>query len=153
VGRTSAVVPDPLRNGRSVPLPSRRILPNIRTGLGTRRAFEISAVAWLDLLGYGDMLRAANFDPSSSHAAAAVQRLRAFHGSLEQTAYKYLPVFALNDGAAAFRDLSTRARSVSFDFLARAIDLYDRVNATEAAAGHPGARMIVAVGPANAVSF
>lgn len=107
----------------------------------------MSGVAWLDLLGYGDMLREAAFDPSSPHAAAAVERLRQFHSTLYDTAFKFLPLFALNDGAAAFRDLSTRARSVTFDFLARSIELHGKVNAVDKGNGHVGARMVLAVGP------
>lgn len=45
-----------------------------RVGIGKQNHFRSSvfAVAWIDLLGYGSMLRECGFDPTSSQANAAV---------------------------------------------------------------------------------
>lgn len=119
---------------------------NFRTRKGSRRTYEIACVAWFDLLGYGRMLRESKFNPSSPAARTAVERLRIFHDQLEIHSFKYLPVLALNDGAVIFRDLSLRARSVTFDFVTRCIKLHRQVNKTEQKLGFPGARMFIASG-------
>ena len=113
---------------------------------GTRRTVEVSCVAWLDLLGYGSMLRAACFDPTEPSAEAALRRLRAFHDVVAKHSGKYLATAVMNDGAAAFRDLSPRSHSVTYDFLRRAFKLFREINRLEQEAGFPGCRCVLAAG-------
>ncbi len=119
---------------------------------GKRETFEAAAVAWIDLLGYGSMLRDASFDPRDKRALDAVERLRLFHRTITKHAHRLFPVTAMNDGAVLYRDLSPRAVSVTFDFLQRAIAVHARVNQLEHDRGFPGARMVVATGVRMRVS-
>ena len=119
---------------------------NLPRAKGRRYPVEIAAAAWFDLLGYGSMLAKAGFDPTQSGATEAVGRLRDFQRTIATHGHRNFPVMLINDGAVLFRDLSPRGKSVSFDFLARAIDAFKAVNRLERDAGHPGARMVVAVG-------
>lgn len=114
---------------------------------GKSYPIEISAVAWLDLLGYGAMLREVSFDPSSERAQAAVTRLRVFQQTVAKAAMRHLQALVVNDGVAYVRQLSPRAASVGFDFLIRVYSAYKEINTLERRSGYPGARMIVAVGP------
>jgi hypothetical protein len=52
----------------------------------------------------------------------------------------------MNDGAAAYRDLSLRTNSVTHDFLSRAWSLHSAIMTAENRTGDPGARMVVATG-------
>src|SRR5260370_24895327 len=52
----------------------------------------------------------------------------------------------MNDGAVAYRDLSMRSRSVTYDFLCRAWRLFCEIKDTEKAADFPGARLVLAAG-------
>ena len=119
---------------------------------GRRYPVEIAAAAWFDLLGYGSMLAGAGFNPTHATAAKAVERLQVFQRAIAAHGHRRFPVMIINDGAVLFRDLSPRAKSVSFDFLARAIDAFEEVNQLEHEAGYPGARMVVAVGARMRVS-
>jgi len=119
---------------------------------GRRYPVEIAAAAWFDLLGYGSMLATAGFNPTHATAAKAVKRLQVFQQAIAAHGHRRFPVMIINDGAVLFRDLSPRAQSVSFDFLARAIDAFEEVNKLECEAGYPGARMVVAVGARMRVS-
>ena len=122
--------------------------PRVRRDAGKRDETAICAVAWLDLLGYGAMLRKARFDPEHPSAALAVARLKAFHKTLGEHAHgrRVFPIMPLNDGAACCRDLSLRDSSVTYDFIARSLDLFSAVNTVDVAKGHPGARMVIAAG-------
>jgi hypothetical protein len=60
----------------------------------------MSAVAWLDLLGYGAMLRKVRFDPSSEAAQSAVARLRLFQQTAVKSAMRHLQALVVNDGVA-----------------------------------------------------
>jgi hypothetical protein len=114
---------------------------------GKHYPIEISAVAWLDLLGYGSMLREVSFDPSHELAQSAVTRLRAYQQTAAKAAMRRLQALIVNDGVAYVRQLSPRAASVGFDFLIRVYSAYKEINALDQSSGYPGARMIVAVGP------
>jgi hypothetical protein len=114
---------------------------------GKRYPVEISAVAWLDLLGYGSMLRSVRFDPSHPKAHAAVERLRVFQRLAASVATRHVQAMIVNDGVAYVRQLSPRGRSVTYDFLMRAYDAFVKINATDRGDDHPGARMIISVGP------
>lgn len=117
-----------------------------KTAKGSKRLYEISAAAWFDLLGYGSMLAGVNFDPTKEDAQNALIRLNDFHTFLAKHANRYLHVHAINDGSVIFRDLSPRAKSVTFDFLDRLIKLFQDFNSFDKAKGYPGARMVIASG-------
>jgi hypothetical protein len=108
--------------------------------------FQVGAVCWVDLLGYGSMIAAANFNPLNPQATASVRRLRRFHEIVAQHSSRYFQTLTINDGAAAYRDVSLRNRSVGHDFLVRAWALFQELNAEEAKSGFPGARVVLAVG-------
>jgi hypothetical protein len=113
---------------------------------GAKRNYEVAIVSWIDLLGYGAMLREAAFNPSDPRSVAAVERLRKFHETLAAHADRVFPIFPINDGGVAFRDLSTRGPSVSADFLQRSTTLFATVNQRDQSDGYPGARMTIAIG-------
>lgn len=115
-------------------------------GKSIRFPFQLSIVAWVDLLGYGSMISEAGFNPLHSKAAAAIKRLRAFHECVATHSMKRFPTLVMNDGAVAYRDLSLRSRSVTYDFIIRAWQMFSAIRDLENAAGHPGPRMIIATG-------
>ncbi len=119
---------------------------------GKRYPVEISCVAWIDLLGYGAMLRDVAFDPSHPQAEAAVDRLKNFQRIISSFAKKDFPAMPINDGTVFFRDLSPRAHAVTYVFLERAIEVFEKINALEHSQEYPGARMIIAVGPRMRIS-
>jgi hypothetical protein len=106
----------------------------------------IYLVGWIDLLGYGSMLRDCKFDSSSGLAKDAVNRLEIFNNTLKSESHRQLPVLQINDGAVLWRELSFRTKSVTIDFLKRSIHLFESVNKNDIAAGFFGARMVLAVG-------
>jgi hypothetical protein len=118
----------------------------VKFAKGARRQVEVCSSAWVDLLGYGDMIDAAGFDPLSEKAQQALDRIHAFQRVLAQHSGQLFSSFVMNDGAAIHRDLSPRTHSVTDDFISRCWALYKSVDTIEKDAGHPGARMIVAAG-------
>jgi hypothetical protein len=114
---------------------------------GRRYPIEISGVAWMDLLGYGSMLSATGFDPSSFEAQSAVERLECFQQNATKVTHRVFQAMPINDGIAYFKDLSPRSNSVTADFLKRSIDAYNLVNKKDQENGYPGARMVIAAGP------
>lgn len=118
-----------------------------KTSKGSMRKVEVSCVAWIDLLAYGSQISASGFNPAHEFAAAAIDRLDRLHQAVSEKANRYFPTIAMNDGIIAYRDLSPRAHSVTYDFLSRSIDLFYHVNDADVRElGHPGARMVVAPG-------
>lgn len=118
-----------------------------KTAKGSMRKIEVSCASWVDLLGYGSMLEEAYFDPTSQLAESALERASSFHDVVSEASCRYLPTFVMNDGAVAYRDMSPRAKSVTFDFLSRSIRLFNRINRVDKEeCGHPGARMVIAPG-------
>ncbi|MFP9471042.1 hypothetical protein ACRQTN_15125 [Pectobacterium brasiliense] len=118
-----------------------------KTAKGSMRKVEISCVAWIDLLGYGSQISLTGFNPAHKNATAAIHRLDRLHQAVSEKANRYFPTLAMNDGIIAYRDLSPRTRSVTFDFLSRSIDLFHHINAIDKdELGHPGARMVIAPG-------
>jgi len=113
---------------------------------GEKREYEISAVIWIDLLGYGSMLEAAAWNPTSVAAKQAIDRIVKFQEIVTLHSTSQFPTFVMNDGAVAYRDLSARSFTPTFDFLRRAYALHSEINAAEAAKNHPGARAVLAVG-------
>lgn len=114
---------------------------------GRRYPVEISGVAWIDLLGYGAMLRKARFDPTHPDAEAAVYRLRLFQKTAAKHAFRHMQALIINDGVAYVRELSPRTSASTFDFLKRINEAYLDINSVDNEHGHPGARMVVATGP------
>lgn len=103
-------------------------------------------VAWIDLLGYGQMLRDCNYDPTSKKAAEAVHRLEVFHEISLKHSCPAFQFFQINDGIVAWRELSIRTSSVTEDFIKRSIDFFNDVSETEKKLGFPGPRMVIATG-------
>jgi hypothetical protein len=114
---------------------------------GKRYPVERSAVACMDLLGYGAMLHDVAFDPSHSKAQAAADRLKQFQRLAALFATKNFPAMPINDATAFFHDLTPRTNAVTYDFLSRSIEVFEKINTVELSHKHPGARMVVAVGP------
>lgn len=123
---------------------ARKSHPPIRKG--ATLPFAVSAVAWIDLLGYGGMIAEAGFNPLHEQAGAAIKRLRTFHGIVSANSDRSFPTLVMNDGAAAYRDLSLRARSPTYDFVSRAWSLFTALRNTEEKVGYPGPRMVIAPG-------
>ena len=119
-----------------------------RVGIGKQNHFRSSvfAVAWIDLLGYGSMLRECGFDPTSSQANAAVTRLEMFNEISLKHANLNFPILQINDGIAAWRELSFRTNSVTQDFICRSLEFFYDLSQREKANGFPGPRMVIATG-------
>jgi len=113
---------------------------------GVAFPFQVSVACWIDLLGYGQMISEAGFNPLNKKAKEAIRRIRRFHKTISEHSARYFPTLVMNDGAVAYRDLSMRARSVSHDFLSRSWTLFQAIKAEEAELGHPGARLVLACG-------
>jgi hypothetical protein len=111
-----------------------------------RFPFQVAVTAWIDLLGYGGMIASADFNPLHPKAKEALDRLRSFHQIVADHSTRHFPTLVMNDGAVAYRDLSFRSKSNTFDFLSRAWRLFQEINATESAHGMPGARLVLASG-------
>lgn len=108
--------------------------------------FQVAIVCWIDLLGYGAMIAEADFSPLHPKASEAMKRLRRFHEIVASHSSRHFPTLVMNDGAAAYRDLSLRSRAPTHDFLTRAWNLFNSIKRDENAAGLPGARMVLATG-------
>jgi hypothetical protein len=113
---------------------------------GATFPFAVSAVAWVDLLGYGGMIAEAGFNPLHEKSAAAIRRLREFHAIVSVNSKRSFPTLVMNDGAAAYRDLSLRARSPTHEFICNAWKLFCAIREAEIANGFPGPRMVVTPG-------
>lgn len=125
-------------------------MPKIKTAPRVRKGvtfpIQVSAVCWIDLLGYGAMLANAKFNPLQPAAKEAVERLANFHKIVSDNSGRNSPSLVMNDGAALFRDLSMRSSSVTYDFLVRSWRLFTEINKFENTVGLPGARAVLAVG-------
>ncbi|HHQ4671121.1 MULTISPECIES: hypothetical protein [Aeromonas] len=117
-----------------------------KTAMGSKRLIETSVVAWMDLLGYGRMLRDVKFDPSLLKARVAVQRLNVFQECISKHANKLMPSVVINDGVVLFRDLSPRTGRVTYDFINSVWMLHNAINDIEHQSQHPGVRTVVAAG-------
>ena len=125
---------------------SRNKRPPIAGARARALPFQVAAVCWVDLLGYGGMIAAADFNPMAPEAKVAIARLRAFHRIVAEHGDRHYRTLVLNDGAAAYRDLSLRSAGVTHDFLARSFALFRSLSASEGRNGWPGARMVLATG-------
>jgi len=118
----------------------------IKKGIQGSFLHNVYVVGWVDLLGYGAMLRECSFDITSKNAKDAVRRIALFQSVLQEKADKYMPILQLNDGAILWRRLSFRTTSITFDFIKRAIDLFVTINEIDMENGFYGARMVIAAG-------
>jgi len=114
---------------------------------GKRFPVEITAVSWMDLLGYGSMLKESHFNPTHPSSVDAVTRLQRFQAQVADLANRYMKALIVNDGVAFVRHLSPRTNSVTYDFLARSYNAFKDINALDLGEGYPGARMVLAAGP------
>jgi hypothetical protein len=119
---------------------------SIAKGKAGNLPFQVAAVSWVDLLGYGAMIAEAGFNPIDPRAKEAITRLRTFHRIVAEHSGRYYRTLVLNDGAVAYRDLSLRSSGVTHDFLARSFTLFEAIQASEQRNGWPGARMVLATG-------
>ncbi|MEN4139712.1 hypothetical protein [Serratia marcescens] len=118
-----------------------------KTAKGSIRKVEISCVAWIDLLGYGALIKESGFNPANKSADVAIKRLDRLHQCVSKLSNRYLPTLAMNDGIIVYRDLSPRTHNVTYDFLTRCIDLFNHINEIDIGElGHPGARMVISPG-------
>jgi len=108
--------------------------------------FQTSVACWIDLLGYGSMIANANFNPLHPNSKLALKRLRAFHEIVARHSARTFPTLVMNDGAVAYRDLSFRGSSVTYDFLARAWSLFQSIQTKDHGDGFPGPRLVLASG-------
>jgi hypothetical protein len=115
-------------------------------GKGTSFPFQVSIACWIDLLGYGQMIADAGFNPLHPGAKKAITRIRRFHKTVAEHSARYFPTLVMNDGAVAYRDLSMRSRSVSHDFLIRCWHLFQAIKAEDEELGYPGARLVLSCG-------
>jgi len=92
------------------------------------------------------MIAEADFNPLHDKAKAALSRLRRFHAIVAKHSGRHFPTLVMNDGAAAYRDLSMRSRSVTHEFLVSAWNLFTEIKTAEIVDGYPGARMVLATG-------
>lgn len=126
--------------------PPQRRDPAIRKGGAKSLPFKVAITGWIDLLGYGEMIAAVDYDPISARAREAISRLRAFHRIVSEHSAGDYRTLVLNDGAVAYRDLSLRGQGPTVDFFCQSWKLYEAVQASELRNGFPGARMVVAPG-------
>lgn len=120
--------------------------PPIANAKARNLPFQVAAVCWADLLGYGSMIAEAGLNPVDPKAKEPITRLRAFHRIVAEHSGRHYRTLVLNDGAAAYRDLSLRSSGVTHDFLARSFALFEAIQRSEQRNGWPGARMFLATG-------
>ena len=102
----------------------------------------VSVVSWIDLLGYGQQISVANFDPKDPEAKKPNSRLKAFRDAVnEYGEQKKFHTLMLNDGAVIYRDLTFDSAD-TLDFLEKSWGLYSEINKIESI----GARMVLASG-------
>ncbi|WP_234903346.1 hypothetical protein [Agrobacterium vitis] len=129
----------------AVDTPPNQLAPPI-VGKAASFPFQVSVACWIDLLGYGGMIAAADFNPLHAKSREALKRLRDFHQIVASHSARHFPTLVMNDGAVAYRDLSLRSSSVTYDFLIRSWKLFSEIKSFESGRGHPGARMVLACG-------
>ena len=66
-----------------------------------------------------------------------------YHDLIAEKSNRLFPTLVLNDGAVAYRDLSYRSPSVTYDFLMRCWELFIAIRKAEASSGNAGPRMVI----------
>lgn len=115
-------------------------------GFKTHFPFRVAICCWVDLLGYGASIARSDFNPLNPLAKGAVRRLRRFHELIASHSKRRFPTLVMNDGAAAYGDLTWNTRWATFEFISDAFGLYQAINQVEAKEGLPGARMVISTG-------
>lgn len=111
-----------------------------------RKRIEVSICAWIDLLGYGSMLKDAGFDPSLELAQDAINRLEIFHKTASEFATRKFNIFAINDGLICNMDLSSDSKRIPMNFIKNVIELHNEINRIDVENGFYGARTIISAG-------
>lgn len=113
---------------------------------GIKFPFQVSICMWIDLLGYGAQISKSYFNPLHPESLSAIRRIKRFHTIVAECSSRNFPTLVMNDGAAAYRDLSLRSNQNTYEFLNSACDLFSKVKAEDTHSGHPGPRAVIAVG-------
>lgn len=121
-----------------------KLEPPVRRGAA--KPFSVSVCCWMDLLAYGSMISSATFNPMHPQARTAFKRLRQFQKIVAEHSNRRFPTLTINDGAAAYRDLSWRSNSVTYDFIIRAWKLFQAASAADTAVHPAGVRAVLAGG-------
>lgn len=102
-----------------------------KVGKDVKFPFQVSIVSWGDLLGYGSSMAETQFNPLDEMSKESVRRLRIFHKIVAEYSDRNFPTLVVNDGAAAYRDLSLRTNFVGYEFVERSWRLFERINLEE----------------------
>ena len=103
--------------------------------------------AWIDLLGYGDMLRKAAPDYAPQELRKALSRLRLFHQTILEHTDTSAPALVVNDGAVSVRDIPPTAQpNDMIDFIRAVGLLHYATNAEDQRAGGVGVRTVMCIG-------
>ena len=124
-------------------------MPNKKSpvvGMKVQFPFQVSVCCWVDLLGYGSTIKEAKFNPMHPMAKNSVDRIRVFHQVVADHSSRTFPTLVMNDGAAAYGDLSYRTPWPTYDFIQQSKRLFDAIQIADSARGNPGARMVIATG-------
>ena len=110
---------------------------------------KVSVASWIDLLGYGQQISDANFDPNDSKAHRSHTRLAEFREIVSNySKCNDLKNLVLNDGAVVYQDLTCSSND-TLSFFNKSWELYSAVNQHERKeynGDYRGARMILASG-------
>lgn len=120
---------------------------NSATGSLDRSVSAIVSIAcWFDLLGYGEMIDEAGFDPTHAGAKRPIARLRAFHRVVSKHSGGGFPTLAMNDGAVAYSNVEQVRSDKVWRFIERCWALYGEATVTDMRNDGPGLRAVIAVG-------
>lgn len=114
-------------------------------GAGSTPAF-VAIACWFDLLGYGEMIDRAGFDPAHANAKRPIARLRAFHRIVAEHSSGGFPTLVMNDGAVAYGNVELVRSDKVWRFIQRCWALYQAATDVDARNGGPGLRAVIAVG-------
>jgi hypothetical protein len=106
----------------------------------------VCIACWFDLLGYGEMIDAAGFDPTHVNAKRPLARLRAFHRIVAKHSSGGFPTLVMNDGAVAYSNVEQVRSDKVWRFIERCWALYGEATLTDTRNGGPGLRAVIAAG-------
>jgi len=106
----------------------------------------VAIACWFDLLGYGEMMDEAGFDPTHPGAQTPLKRLRAFHRIVREHSSQNFPTLVMNDGAVAHAPVSPTSGEKVWTFIQRSWELYRAATVVDQGNGGPGLRAVIAVG-------
>jgi len=103
--------------------------------------------AWVDLLGYGALLREANVDLEGPRLLPALRRLQIFQASLRAYTDASAATLVVNDGAVCVRDIEEDPKQKQFvDFIQGVALAHYAASAEDHRLGHCGMRTVVCEG-------